>query len=364
MNGYALKLTISRRFSNLNREKSVVSKNDCQIFTLKTVFACCRSWKKNSNMSLKALFCYSLFILLVPVIHISANSDIPSEIKIWPGSAPGSESLDIELAVNDRDSADGLRNRAVSSVIDPSLEVIKPANPNGSSVVICPGGGYGYLAYDKEGIDIGKMLAQSGITAFVLSYRLPAEGHENGSWVPLQDAQRAIRKVRANAAAWGLDPHKIGIMGFSAGGHLASTLGTHFKKTCYQPIDAVDVVCARPDFMVLIYPVVSMDPAVTHLGSRTRLIGEEPSYSMEKEFSNALQVDEKTPPTFFALASNDGAVVPENSIQLFQALLKAGVPVEFHSFEDGGHGFGLRHTPGSTRYWPDLLVAWLQNRGF
>ena len=306
----------------------------------------------------------SLATVLLLNLAANASNDVPSDLNIWPGSAPGSESLALKLNVNERASADGLRNRAISSILTPKLEVILPEQPNGTSVIICPGGGYLYLSYDKEGVDIGKKLAESGVTAFILSYRLPAEGHENGTWVPLQDAQRAVRTVRSHAQAWGLDPQKIGIMGFSAGGHLASTLGTHFETKAYEPIDATDEISARPDFMALMYPVISMVPSVTHMGSRANLLGESPAFYMERQFTNSLHVDADTPPTFLALASNDGAVIPANSIQFMQALLTAGVPVEFHSFEDGGHGFGLRYTPGSTRYWPDLLIAWMQKRGF
>ncbi len=289
---------------------------------------------------------------------------MPSELKIWPTFAPGSESVKMELLVDERNSDETQRNRALSQITEPKLEVFAPDQPNGTAVVLCPGGGYRYLSYDKEGVDVAKRLNEDGVTVFVLSNRLPAEGHENPSYVPLQDAQRAVRLVRHNANEWGLDEKKIGIMGFSAGGHLASTLGTHFTTECYAPVDAIDEVSARPDFMILIYPVISMNPLVTHMGSRTKLLGETPSYSDEKLFSNELQVDEKTPPTFMVLASDDGAVPPENSIQFMQALLKAGVPVELHSFENGGHGFGLRSTPGSTRYWADLMVAWMQHRGY
>ena len=305
------------------------------------------------------------FSLLAIFVALSLfSSDLPSEIEIWPGTAPGSESVEMELLVDERNSDETQRNRALSQITQPKLEVFAPDQSNGTAVVICPGGGYRYLSYDKEGVDVAKRLNEDGITVFVLSNRLPAEGHENASYVPLQDAQRAVRLVRHNATEWGINSEKIGIMGFSAGGHLASTLGTHFHTKSYEPADAIDEVSARPDFMILIYPVISMNPLVTHMGSRTKLLGETPSYSDEKLFSNELQVNEKTPPTFMVLASDDGAVPPENSIQFMQSLLKAGVPVELHSFENGGHGFGLRHTPGSTRYWPELMVTWMQHRGY
>lgn len=304
----------------------------------------------------------SLLILLIATPMIA--KDLAKTLPLWPDAAPGSDTLTLELEVNDRSTNPAIQDRSLSQIQTPQLEIFRPKHSNGTAVLICPGGGYRYLAYDHEGIVIAQRLIEEGITAFVLRYRLPDEGHANQSWVPLQDAQRALRTIRFHADAWGLDSTRIGVMGFSAGGHLASTLGTQYDAVCYDAIDAIDTTSARPDFMVLIYPVISMDSAVTHLGSRTHLLGEEPAFSAIKQFSNALHVDEHTPPTFIALASDDGSVIAQNSLEFITELLKAKVAVEFHSFETGGHGFGIRRASGPTRAWPDLLLAWMQHRGY
>ena len=288
---------------------------------------------------------------------------IPKETNIWPGSAPGSETVHLELNIDERSKEPGIHDRVISQVQTPKLEVFTPEHPNGTAIIICPGGGYKYLAYDHEGPVIAKRLNEDGVTAFVLTYRLPTEGHNNGHFVPLQDAQRAMRLIRSHAEEWGLDPNKLGIMGFSAGGHLASSLGTLYDEKIYDAIDEIDEASARPDFMVLIYPVISMEDGVTHSGSKERLLGKEPPYSLVRQHSSELRVDENTPPTFIALASDDPAVPPENSIRFFQSLLRAGVPAELHSFEKGGHGFGIRRTQGTNTQWPLLLSHWMAERG-
>ena len=301
-----------------------------------------------------------LVLTLLPTSLIVADS---SFLHIWPEQAPGSEKLALELMTEERSTNPNEHNRVLSQIQTPQLEVFRPETPNGTAVLICPGGGYRYLAYDHEGVVIAERLNEDGITAFVLSYRLPGEGHDNRSWVPLQDAQRALRTIRYHAEDWGIDPQRIGVMGFSAGGHLASTLGTQFERQSYPVRDQLDAVSARPDFMILLYPVISMHPDVTHMGSRTQLLGTDPEPSMEKQFSNALQVTVQTPPTFVALANDDGAVIPQNSLEFVNALLQAKVPVELHSFEKGGHGFGIRRASGPTQTWPDLLIAWMRDRG-
>ena len=288
---------------------------------------------------------------------------IPQEIKIWPDSAPGSEALHLELNIDERSQDPGIHDRVISQIQTPKLEVFAPEHPSGTAVLICPGGGYKYLAYDHEGLVIARRLNENGVTAFVLTYRLPAEGHKNADLVSLQDAQRAMRLIRSHAEEWGLNPERLGVMGFSAGGHLASSLGTLYDRKAYDAIDEVDQASARPDFMILIYPVISMENGVTHAGSRENLLGKEPPYSLVKEHNSELWVDEMTPPTFIALASDDTAVPPENSIRFFKSLLQAGVPAELHSFEKGGHGFGIRRTQGPNTLWPQLLSNWMEARG-
>ncbi|HEY5589461.1 MAG TPA: alpha/beta hydrolase [Paludibacter sp.] len=218
---------------------------------------------------------------------------------------------------------------------------------SGAAVLICPGGGYSGVSVVKEGEEIAKWFNDLGVTAFVLYYRMP-NGH---SKIPLEDAQTALKIIKNSAQKWNLDKNKIGIMGFSAGGHLASTVGTHFKSTLQ-----------RPDFMILAYPVVTMNKDSTHMGSRVNLIGKNPTEKMVKLYSNELQVTKNTPPTFIVHAIDDKTVPIFNSKQLLKALKDKGVPAELHTFEVGGHGFGMRTRGIPVDYWPDLLKEWLKKR--
>ncbi|MDB5335941.1 MAG: axeA, partial [Planctomycetaceae bacterium] len=213
------------------------------------------------------------------------------------------------------------------------VTVHRADKPNGAAVVICPGGGYGGLVTGAEGHGIAKWLNQHGITGVVLEYRLPA----GRSFVPLLDAQRAIRTVRTNAKEWGIDPARIGIMGFSAGGHLASTAGTHFDAGDAKATDAIDQASCRPDFMILVYPVVSMGPK-THGGSKSNLLGKNPPPELVELFSNEKQVTAKTPPTFLAHALDDKPVPPENSKDLYEALQAQKIPSKYLELPSGGHG--------------------------
>jgi len=228
-----------------------------------------------------------------------------------------------------------------------------------SAVVICPGGGYQNLAMDKEGYQIARWFNSLGIQAFVLQYRLgPRYRHP----VELEDAQRAMRTVRAKAAEYRVSPDRIGIMGFSAGGHLASTAGTHFDVGNPAAADPIDRVSSRPDFLVLCYPVVSMGP-FTHSGSLHNLLGDNPDPKLVEYLSNELQVTPQTPPTFLFHTTDDGAVPVENSFMFYAALHKAGVPAEMHLYEHGPHGVGLSATDQALATWPSLLANWLRVRG-
>lgn len=228
---------------------------------------------------------------------------------------------------------------------DPTITVYKAAQPNGKAIVMCPGGGYTHLATAHEGHDMAPWMNSLGITYVVLKYRMP----HGDSTVPLADAEQAMRIVRAHAAEWGIDPGKIGVMGASAGGHLASTLATHYgsKET-------------RPDFQVLFYPVVSMDPAVTHMGSRDNLLGKNPSKELQDRFCNEKQVDKDTPKAFIMLSGDDGAVPPANSIGYFNALNANGIPVSLHLYPEGGHGWGFRDSFKYKRQWTGELEKWLR----
>ena len=251
----------------------------------------------------------------------------------------------------------------VSNISIPTLTMYSPAVTSGkaTAVIICPGGGYGVVAAGHEGTDIAKVFNEWGIIAFVLKYRLPDDAIMIDKTIgPLQDAQRAIQMVRQNAAKWSIDPDKIGIMGFSAGGHLASTASTHFNKAV---IDNPGNISLRPDFSMLIYPVISFTDSLTHGGSRDNLIGKNPSAEKIKEYSNELQVNAKTPPAFLVHAKDDDAVKFGNSVQYYEALKKNKVNAELRLYEHGGHGFGLNNKTATDK-WADQLKTWLKTNHY
>jgi acetyl esterase/lipase len=246
----------------------------------------------------------------------------------------------------------------VHNVSRPSLTVFLPPKEkaNGTAVIICPGGGYSILAASHEGYDVAKKFNDWGFAAFVLKYRIPDEKTMvNKEIGPLQDAQRAIQMVREKAKEWGINPNKIGIMGFSAGGHLASTAGTHFNKAVIENKNKTSV---RPDFMILIYPVISFSDSIGHIGSRDNLLGKNPSAEKIKEYSNELQITMNTPPAFLVHAGNDDAVKVENSIDFYEAEQKNNIPAELHIYPKGGHGFGMNN-PTTKDQWMERLKNWL-----
>ncbi len=302
-----------------------------------------------------------IVLALICLITLTGNLSGQSKIiEVWNGKVPSS--IPNSTYKETVDSAYWIKIRFVTN---PSLQVYPaPADKNtGTAVVVCPGGGYYGLSYVGEGIDVAKWLNQLGITAVVLHYRLPDDViMKNKSIAPLQDGQEAIRIVRRNAKEWGINPHKIGIMGFSAGGHLASTVSTHFNEKVYNPIDSTS---ARPDFSLLIYPVISMDSTITHAGSRESLLGKYPSPEMVKHFSNALQVTAKTPQAFMIHSLDDGTVPVENSIEYALAMKKHNIPCELHIYEHGGHGYGLgKKNSGTESSWTNACEKWLEVKGF
>ncbi len=236
-----------------------------------------------------------------------------------------------------------------------------PEKSNGAAVLICPGGGYGVLAFDHEGNAIARWLNDNGIAGIILKYRLPSDLiMKDKSIGPLQDAQEAMRIIRRKAAEWRLDPDKIGVIGFSAGGHLASTLSTHFGEKVYN---AKDNTSARPDFSLLIYPVISFDTTITHRGTMNNLIGLKPDLKQVLRFSNELQITQGTPPAFLVHSADDKAVPVQNSIRYFEGLQKNKIPAELHVFQKGGHGYGLSPKGGTESSWPDLCLKWLKAIG-
>jgi acetyl esterase/lipase len=285
-----------------------------------------------------------LAVMLASCLTGAAQSSEPTgnhEVVLWPRGAP--------LAVGDE------------AVDRPSLTVYLPERTpaNGTAVVVCPGGGYAGLAVDNEGKQVAKWLNSLGVTAFVLKYRLGTRYHHPA---PLLDAQRAVRTVRARAGEWKIDASRIGLWGFSAGGHLASTAGTHFDQGKADSSDPIDRVSSRPDFLILSYPVVTMKPPYTHAGSRSNLLGKAPDSQLVESLSNETQVTARTPPTFLMHTNEDADVPPENSVQFYLALRKAGVPAEIHIYQKGRHGVGLAlaRKDAVLSAWPNALAAWLR----
>ncbi len=294
------------------------------------------------------ILCGSLACLFASATLLMAQSTPsptappPTPILLWPNGAPG--------AIGD------------TPLDKPTVTPYLPAhNPTHTVIVICPGGGYSGLASDYEGTEVAQWLNVRGVAAFVLTYRYGPRYHHP---IPLLDAQRAIRYVRSHASEDSIDPDRIGILGFSAGGHLASTAGTHFDNGNPNATDPIEHASSRPDFMVLAYPVISMEPGITHNGSLHYLLGEEPNPMLENELSNETQVTPQTPPTFLFSTTNDETVPVMNSVLFYEALLRAGVPAELHIFQQGHHGSGLAQDNPQLRMWPTLLQNWLHLHGW
>jgi acetyl esterase/lipase len=245
----------------------------------------------------------------------------------------------------------------------PTLTPFLPAKGNGprAAAVVCPGGGYSGLAMAKEGRAMAEWLQSHGVAGVILRYR--CGGGKNQQPIPLQDAQRALRTVRAKAAEWNIDPKRVGIIGFSAGGHLASCAATMSDKETAEPIDAIDGQSARPDFAVLVYPVITMESNVGHAGSRNNLLGPNPNEKLIEEWSTYRRVTDNTPPTFLVHASDDKGVPVQNSLLFYQALVDHHVPAEMHLYEEGGHGFGLFKGDRPADHWPEQLEPWLKKHG-
>jgi len=297
--------------------------------------------------------CVSLILLLSAAIGYSEQRNAgpavpagligePQTIPLWENGAPGA------LGNEDRDK--------------PTITIYAPVDAieTGTAVIVAPGGGYTFLATNHEGRQVANWFNALGITAFVLKYRLGPRYHHP---IELGDAQRAIRLVRARAKEFEVRPDRVGIMGFSAGGHLASTAATHFDDGDPGAADPINRVSSRPDFVILAYPVISFTAPYTHHGSLMALLGENPDAELRRDLSNELRVTPQTPPTFLFSTSADTGVPPENSAAFYLALHKAGVPAELHIFEKGPHGVGLDLADPTLGEWPALLANWLRNRG-
>lgn len=310
-----------------------------------------------ATMKRALVFCLALAGVTGSFAAMAADSN-PLVLPLWNATPPNAQPA-VRPPEREREGA----ITWVRHVQNPSIEVRLPArgNATGQAVVVCPGGGYGGLAYDWEGSDFAGWLNSHGIAAIILTYRLPVDGDvAHQKWLcPLLDAQRAIRLTRAHAADWGINPAKIGIMGFSAGGHLASTAGTHFDAGDAKAADPIEHLSSRPDFMILVYPVITMDAGVTHGGSRANLLGENPSPELVRNYSNELQVTDQTPPTFLVHAGDDDAVPVQNSLRFHAALVAHKVPAELHVYPKGGHGFSLALGRGHLQSWTEVCMRWL-----
>jgi acetyl esterase/lipase len=282
------------------------------------------------------------FLFLAAALLQAQPQSAPKPMPLWPQGAPGAV------------------GKAETDIPTLAAYVVPEGRGVGTAVIVCPGGGYQHLAMDHEGEQIARWLNSIGVTAFVLKYRLGPTYHHP---IELGDAQRAIRTVRTKAAEYRVRPDRIGIMGFSAGGHLASTAGTHFDAGDPGAADPIDRASSRPDFLVLCYPVISFTTPYTHRGSLRSLLGDNPDPKLVESLSNELQVTAQTPPTFLFHTTTDTTVPPENSALFYLALRKAGVPAELHIYERGPHGVGLAPTDEALSTWSGRLSDWLRVRG-
>jgi len=280
------------------------------------------------------------FLLILSMAMAGAQPKTgPMPELLWPNGAPGA--------------------LGTEEVDKPSLTYYLPKSPVGTAVIVCPGGGYQHLAMDHEGEQIAKWLNSLGISAVVLQYRLGPKYHHPAM---INDAQRAIRTIRSKSASLHVQPDRIGIWGFSAGGHLASTAATHFDAGNPNAADPIDRASSRPDFAILAYPVISLGE-YAHVGSRDNLLGKNPDPKLVEDLSNDLRVTPQTPPTFLFHTTADATVPVENSVRFYLALRKAGVPAEMHIFQNGPHGVGLAPTDATLSAWGGLLANWLRDRG-
>ncbi|WP_234735230.1 alpha/beta hydrolase [Tellurirhabdus bombi] len=305
------------------------------------------------------LITYCSLLSATLLLNTFTMAQKPESVDLWPaGKVPHSVAND---AVQEKGEtgADGILR--ISQVKVPTLMAFLPAKEKatGASVMICPGGGYSILAYGHEGEEVARWLNGLGVAAFVLKYRLPDDRIQtNKEQVPLADAMQGMKVIRQNAAKWGVDPNKIGIMGFSAGGHLASTLSTHYHRGEGASEEA------KPNFAILLYPVITFGTKA-HSGSREKLVGKNASQEQIDYYSNELQVSDKTPPTFLVHSEDDKGVPVENSVNYYLALKNANVPAEMHLYPKGGHGYALRTKgKGSVETWPEACKAWLQSMGY
>lgn len=297
-----------------------------------------------------------LLLILIFSICFTQMMQAQQTIPLYEGAIPNSKPYNTKEYWEPQGNGDTI----VHYISEPTLSVFLPEKMPSSTpaVVICPGGGYQIASIVKEGYAIARRFNEMGVAAFVLKYRVPDDSSMVDKTIgPLQDAQRAIQLVRLNAKKWNVDMAKVGIMGFSAGGHVASTAATHFNKNYIANPDNISL---RPDYAIFIYPVISFQDSIGHLGSRDRLIGKNPPASLRDAFSNELLVDANTPPTFLVHATDDNAVPVMNSVKYYEALIQHKVSAEMHIYKGGGHGFGM-HNPTTRDNWMNLCRHWMES---
>ena len=293
-----------------------------------------------------------------------APADPTEIVRLWPNGAPGGENVTVTPIVPERSTDPSFHDRYAQYTTDPILTVMRPERPNGAALLLIPGGGYRWAVLDKEGFDVARVFAAAGVTCFVLRYRLPADGWAAGPNAPLQDAQRALRLIRAHAADYGVDPTRIASLGASAGGHLAGLLAARPDAT-YEAVDAADAVSHRPDLNILLYPVATLADPFAHKGSREHLLGPSPTPEQIAQWSLDKMDWTGVGPTVLIHALDDASVPPENSLQLLTALRALAVVSEAHLFQEGGHGFGIRLIAGKpAAVWPDLVQAFGRRNGW
>lgn len=300
------------------------------------------------------------------VLGAAARGAVPPAeevLYLWPGQPPGSPAVLPVESIVERSSDPALPDRAVTGVGTPTLTVFRPVRPNGAALLVVPGGVYARVVLDKEGIETARLAAEAGYTALLLRYRLPAEGWANRAEVPLQDAQRAMRLIRAGAPKFGISPGRVGVIGYSAGGHLAATLATRWDAATYAAVDTADSLSARPDAVALVYPVVALSGPHLHKASRDNLLGPTAAETEAEARSPHRAVSAAMPPCFLLHAVDDASVLVENSLMLHAALRGAGVPAELHIYPDGGHGFGIIRARGkSPARWTVPFLDFLERR--
>jgi len=283
-------------------------------------------------------------------MNIKANAQTPAEINLWPKdrlieTANGHKLVEHDITKPNDDKVEGKSVIRLGDITNPTIKIFKPKNPNGTAVIVCPGGGYYILAMDLEGTEICEWFNSIGITAILLKYRVPPLPGKLRYELPLQDAQRAMGLVRYNAEKWSIKPDRIGIMGFSAGGHLSALLSNNYDKRTYQEVDAADEVSCRPDFTILTYPAYLIDE------------------KQEGKLAPEIQVTGKTPPTFI-FQTEDDPINVENALYYYLALKKVKVPAEMHLYPAGGHGYGMRNKTGGTFTYAELIKKWLADNKF